>query len=171
MDKVRGTRDLSYLEKKPHGPPVGAYSPKYNLIYPRIMNGSDFGHNLANSTSAPNLKARLKQAKKSHLLGERHNSVNLTDAASTNYAPNIDTINQEMFRDFKIKNSTYPQKICTKPHCAASRQNSRQISPFNSNNTTLLNLSMVNISTQLPRTSNPIVRKKHTNVFDDCPKL
>jgi hypothetical protein len=168
MDKVRGTRDLSYLEKKPHGPPVGAYSPKYNLIYPRIMNGSDFGNPLANSTSSPILKPSPKSSKKNHFFGERHKSVNLTHDASTAYPPNIDTINRDMFRDFRPKNSQTQNKICSKITCAASRVNSRQVSPFNTNNTTLQSISMVNMDAQLPRASNPIIRKRYTNVFDDC---
>ena len=41
-DKIRGTRKLAYLPKKTTSPPVGAYSPKYNLLYKRVTNVPKF---------------------------------------------------------------------------------------------------------------------------------
>ena len=171
MDKVRGTREISYMQKKALAPPVGAYSPKYNLIYPRIKALKPFSNNtLNNSASAPNIKAKLKSKQNSMFIpGQLHSSAIMADGGSSNYMLNLEAMGQEMFTDFGTKGRNLLDPVCTKNKCA-SRQGTRATSPFNSNNASFFHASKakVNMDMQLSRHVSPVVRKNYVNVFDDC---
>lgn len=170
LDKIRGTRDLSYLKNSITSPPVGAYSPKYNLSYKRVKNVPKYypQSNFA-SQSMLGIEPIKKRSNRNNTFDRK---INLSD---TNFSKMLAEDNDADILDLKRSGSFFnkienlDQFLCPKDNCYSNHVAKMPALMRNtqSNLSMLKSRTSVDMSKQVERQQDPIDRNNNVNVFSN----
>lgn len=170
LDKIRGTRKFAYLPKKQTGPPVGAYTPKYHLLYKRVTNVPKY-ITKPNYMSQSNIEDMDSHIKKTSF--KRNKQISMID---NDFSQMLADDNDAEIMELK-KSGSFLNKVdnlnfflCPKDNCYSNQiAKMPSLTRNASSNISLLKRkSAVDIEKQLYRDQNPIDRKKSVNIFSDA---